>query len=255
MIVDHSRIGAAFRRLSIPVAIQILGDQLLGTVDTIAIGSLGFVALAGATAANTIFVAIVFVASGFLSGTSLVAAQRIGAGDVDGFARTVRAGVALPMLVGVICFAASLFGARSVDSRAGRLAAQRPPECDLSNPALRLDSADRDLGVADRRLGRGRKSTARHLGAGRRQRHSHSAAADAWSGLVDASSVRYRRRRRFVAAFGDDRRGLRALLHGAPSGVSHLRQPRFFTATGTAHRLARSPRSDLSTRCNAYPTS
>ena len=49
---------------------------------------LGAVALAGATAANTIFIAIVFSASGFLSGTSIVAAQRIGAGDVDGFART-----------------------------------------------------------------------------------------------------------------------------------------------------------------------
>ena len=54
MIVDHTRIGAAFRRLSIPVAVQMLGDQLLGTVDTIAIGSLGAVALAGATAATTI---------------------------------------------------------------------------------------------------------------------------------------------------------------------------------------------------------
>lgn len=110
MIVDHTRIGAAFRRLSIPVAIQILGDQLLGAVDTIAIGSMGAVALAGATAANTISTAILFLASGFLSGTSIVAAQRIGAGDVDGFARTVRAGVLVPMLVGAICFAASLFG-------------------------------------------------------------------------------------------------------------------------------------------------
>jgi putative MATE family efflux protein len=111
MIVDHTRIGAAFRRLSIPVAIQILGDQLLGTVDTIAIGSLGFVALAGATAANTIAIAILFVASGFLAGMSIVAAQSIGAGDVEGFARTVRAGVAVPMLVAAIAFAASLAGA------------------------------------------------------------------------------------------------------------------------------------------------
>jgi multidrug resistance protein, MATE family len=113
MIVDHTRIGAAFRRLSIPVAIQILGDQLLGTVDTIAIGSMGAVALAGATAANTIFIAIVFAASGFLSGTSIVAAQRIGAGDVDGFASTIRAGVAIPLLVGAISFAASLLAAGS----------------------------------------------------------------------------------------------------------------------------------------------
>ena len=45
MIVDHTQLGAAFRRLSIPVAVQMLGDQLLGVVDTIAIGSLGTVAL------------------------------------------------------------------------------------------------------------------------------------------------------------------------------------------------------------------
>jgi multidrug resistance protein, MATE family len=111
MIVDHTRMGAAFRRLSIPVAIQMLGDQLLGTVDTIAIGSMGAVALAGATAANVLFVSVVFAAFGFMSGTSIVAAQRIGAGDVDGFARTVRAGVAVPLLVGFAAFAASLAGA------------------------------------------------------------------------------------------------------------------------------------------------
>lgn len=111
MIVDHTRIGAAFRRLSIPVAIQILGDQLLGTVDTIAIGSLGFVALAGATAANTIAIVVLFVASGFLSGMAIIAAQRIGAGDVEGFARSVRAGAVIPMLVGIVCFAASIAGA------------------------------------------------------------------------------------------------------------------------------------------------
>ncbi|HZY97679.1 MAG TPA: MATE family efflux transporter [Candidatus Cybelea sp.] len=110
MIVDHTKIGAAFRRLSIPVAVQMLGDQLLGVVDTIAIGSLGTIALAGATAANTMFMAIVFAMSGFMSGTSIVAAQRIGAGDVDGFARTVRAGVLVPLLAGALCFLASLAG-------------------------------------------------------------------------------------------------------------------------------------------------
>jgi putative MATE family efflux protein len=110
MIVDHTRIGAAFRRLSLPVAVQMLGDQLLGTADTIAIGSIGTVALAGATAANTLFLTIVFAVSGFLSGTSIVAAQRIGAHDVDGFARTVRAGIVVPLVVGALCFAASLSG-------------------------------------------------------------------------------------------------------------------------------------------------
>ena len=58
MVVDHRNVGAAFRRLSIPVAVAMLGDQFLGIADTIAIGSLGVVALAGATAANTMFLAL-----------------------------------------------------------------------------------------------------------------------------------------------------------------------------------------------------
>jgi MATE family multidrug resistance protein len=111
MIVDHTKIGAAFRRLSIPVAVQMLGDQLLGTVDTIAIGSLGTVALAGATAANTLFVTIVFAILGLMSGTSIVGAQRIGADDLEGFARTVRAGFLIPLIVAVLCFLASLAAA------------------------------------------------------------------------------------------------------------------------------------------------
>ncbi|MBV9233748.1 MAG: MATE family efflux transporter [Candidatus Eremiobacteraeota bacterium] len=114
MIVDHTAVGAAFRRLSIPVAVQILGDQLLGVVDTIAIGSLGAVALAGATAANTIFLAISFGALGFMSGTSIVAAQRIGARDIEGFARTVRAGFVGPLIVGLVSFGVSLIAADAV---------------------------------------------------------------------------------------------------------------------------------------------
>jgi len=111
MIVDHTQIGAAFRRLSIPVAVQMLGDQLLGIVDTIAIGSMGAIALAGATAANTIFIVVAFATYGFMLGTSIVAAQRIGADDVEGFARTVRAGALVPLLVGLVAFAVSFFTA------------------------------------------------------------------------------------------------------------------------------------------------
>jgi len=111
MVVDHTQIGAAFRRLSLPVALQMLGDQLLGTADTIAIGSLGTVALAGATAANTIAIVVTFAAFGLVSGTGIVAAQRIGAHDVDGFGRTLRAGVAAPFAVGAFCLFLSVFGA------------------------------------------------------------------------------------------------------------------------------------------------
>ena len=107
MIVDHTQIGAAFRRLSIPVAVQMLGDQLLGMADTIAIGSLGAVALAGATAANTIFIVVTFAAFGFMSGTSIVAAQRIGARRHRGFRPHGPRGCRRRrLLVGVLCLCA-----------------------------------------------------------------------------------------------------------------------------------------------------
>ena len=109
MIVDHRNVGAAFRRLSLPIAVQMLGDQLLGVVDTIAIGSLGTVALAGATAASALLTAVLFAIFGLLTGTSILAAQRIGAGDVDGFARTIRAGAVVPFAVGIGAFVAGIF--------------------------------------------------------------------------------------------------------------------------------------------------
>ncbi|MDQ2872914.1 MAG: MATE family efflux transporter [Candidatus Eremiobacteraeota bacterium] len=109
MIVDHTRIGAAFRRLSVPLAVSQLGDQLLGVVDTIAIGTLGTVALAGVTGASAIFLAVIFAISGFWSGQGIIAAQRIGAHDIEGFAKTIRAGFVVPFACAVICAGLSLF--------------------------------------------------------------------------------------------------------------------------------------------------
>jgi putative MATE family efflux protein len=109
MIVDYRNVRAAFQRLSVPVAAQMLGDQVLGVVDTIAIGSLGTVALAGATAANTIFTAALFALFGLASGMSIIAAQRIGAHDVEGFALTLRSGVVIPFFTAIACLLASLF--------------------------------------------------------------------------------------------------------------------------------------------------
>ena len=45
--LEHRDAGAAIRRLATPNALALIGDQLLGIVDTIAIGSLGTAALAG----------------------------------------------------------------------------------------------------------------------------------------------------------------------------------------------------------------
>lgn len=107
MILDHSNVGAVFRRLSLPVAFTLIADQLLSVVDTIVIGSLGTVALAGATGATTVFIALLYALIGFASGLSIVAAQRIGARDLDGFGATVRAGTAASLLAAVAVIAAS----------------------------------------------------------------------------------------------------------------------------------------------------
>lgn len=81
---------------------QFAGDQLLGIVDTIAIGSLGAIALAGVTAASAIFIALASIIAGFMSGATIVAAQRIGAHDLDGFGETARAGTAAPLLASIV---------------------------------------------------------------------------------------------------------------------------------------------------------
>ncbi len=107
-IVDHRNVGAAFRRLSLPTAVSMLGDQLLGIVDTIVIGSLGAVALAGATAANTVSLALLFAIVGFMNGAGIIAAQRIGAHDIEGYAKSVRAGFVVPFVSGLLCATLSI---------------------------------------------------------------------------------------------------------------------------------------------------
>lgn len=111
MIVDHTRIGAALRRLSLPLAVQMLGDQLLSTVDTIAIGLLGAAALAGVTAAITVFFTLIMILAGLWTGAGIITAQRIGAHDVDGFARTVRAGFVVPGVTAIAATVLSCFWA------------------------------------------------------------------------------------------------------------------------------------------------
>lgn len=88
-----------------------LGDQLLGIVDTIAIGSLGTVALAGLTASMTVFFALMMMLYGLWNGLSIIAAQRVGAHDVSGFARTVRSGGVIPGIIAIVLAIASIFGA------------------------------------------------------------------------------------------------------------------------------------------------
>ncbi len=109
MIVDHTNLGAAFRRLSLPTAVAMVGDQILSIVDTIVIGSLGSVALAGATGAVTVFTTIAFGVIGFMNGCGIIASQRVGASDIEGFGKTVRAGLVIPTATAAFAALVCLF--------------------------------------------------------------------------------------------------------------------------------------------------
>ena len=102
--VEHRDTAAALRRLATPNALAMVGDQLLGVVDTIAIGSLGAAALAGITGAVGVFMVLGIGLFAFGSGLRIVGAQAIGAGQGERLGAIVRAAAVVPL--GIALFAA-----------------------------------------------------------------------------------------------------------------------------------------------------
>ncbi len=103
MIVEHTDVASALRRLGLPIAGAMLGDQVLGIVDTIAIGSLGTAELAAATAATTAFLTVGISSFGLMSGLGVLGAQAVGAGEMERFGRIVRASSVVPLAVAIAC--------------------------------------------------------------------------------------------------------------------------------------------------------
>ena len=91
--VEHRDAGKALRRLATPNALALVADQLLGIVDTIAIGSVGTAALAGITAATAAFIVLGIGLFAFATGLRIVGAQAIGAGASERFGTIVRSAV------------------------------------------------------------------------------------------------------------------------------------------------------------------
>lgn len=114
MIVQHVDVSAALRRLAIPIAAAMVGDQLLGIADTVAIGALGTNELAAATAATTVFAAIGIAAQGLSSGVGVLGAQAIGAEQFAYFGRIVRAAAVLPVAIAVAIAIGAAFGGRAL---------------------------------------------------------------------------------------------------------------------------------------------
>jgi putative MATE family efflux protein len=109
--IDHRDAGAALRRLATPNALALVSDQLLGIVDTIAIGSLGTASLAGITGATGVFMVLGIGLFAFSSGVRIVGAQAIGAGRSERYGAVVRAATVVPLAIAVLALLASLPGA------------------------------------------------------------------------------------------------------------------------------------------------
>jgi putative MATE family efflux protein len=110
--IEHRDAGAALRRLATPNVLALMSDQLLGIVDTIAIGALGTAALAGITGATGVFMVLGIGIIGFGSGLRIAGAQAIGAGQSERFGAIVRAAVIAPLAIAVAAVLLSLVAAK-----------------------------------------------------------------------------------------------------------------------------------------------
>ena len=110
--IEHRDVGATLRRLATPNALAMVSDQLLGIVDTIAIGSLGTAALAGITGATGVFMVLGIGLFAFGSGVRIVGAQAIGAGQSARYGAIVRAAVVVPLIIATLAALAALAAAK-----------------------------------------------------------------------------------------------------------------------------------------------
>ncbi|GAC1561020.1 MAG: MATE family efflux transporter [Vulcanimicrobiaceae bacterium] len=100
--IEHRDAGRAIAGLAVPDALAFLSDQLLGIVDTIAIGSLGVASLAGITGATSIFLVFGIGLFAFGSGLRIIGAQAIGGGRSDRFGTIVRSSTVVPFAVAIL---------------------------------------------------------------------------------------------------------------------------------------------------------
>ena len=111
VIVDHRNVPAALWRLGAPNALALVADQFLGIADTIVVGALGTAALAGISAATSIFIIIAIGLWAFPSAARIMEAQALGSGDVAAFGRIVRSSLVTRLAVAVVVAVASIFAA------------------------------------------------------------------------------------------------------------------------------------------------
>ena len=116
MLVDHEDVPRALWRLGAPNALALVADQFLGIADTIVVGALGTAALAGISAATSVFIVIAIGLWAFPNAARIMGAQALGAGNPRLFGRIVRSSLPVPIAIAAAFAVLSLFAARPLMS-------------------------------------------------------------------------------------------------------------------------------------------
>jgi MATE family multidrug resistance protein len=88
--------------LAIPLSLQQIGTQLMGSVDSALLGHYSDSALAGAGIGNNLLFAITAVAMGIVLGLDSIVARAIGAGQIEDARRALAAGIRLCFVIGAV---------------------------------------------------------------------------------------------------------------------------------------------------------
>jgi MATE family multidrug resistance protein len=88
--------------LAAPLAVQQVGNHLMGLVDAAMLGRYSDAALAGAGVGNNLYFAITCIGLGIIMGMDTIVPQALGAGRTDDARRAVGAGLRLAVLVGLL---------------------------------------------------------------------------------------------------------------------------------------------------------
>ncbi|MFQ3577723.1 MAG: MATE family efflux transporter [Verrucomicrobiia bacterium] len=91
--------------LALPMIAGQLAQMLMGVIDTAMVGHLGTVPLAACAFANSVALAPFLFGMGFLSAVTVLVAHEHGAGSVTGVGESLRAGLAVASIVGLLLVA------------------------------------------------------------------------------------------------------------------------------------------------------
>ncbi|MBQ2261746.1 MAG: MATE family efflux transporter [Loktanella sp.] len=101
---------APLLKLAFPIVAGLGASTLIGVVDTVMIAPLGTLPLAAASLTTATLIIFYSAIYGFVSATGVEAARRQGAGDVQGVAETLWAGLRLAVIAGLVCAGLMLLG-------------------------------------------------------------------------------------------------------------------------------------------------